>query len=305
MQLISDIVNDLVNDQISLTVALNKTKVLASRISNQTLLDWVNLELIGYINNAEVPSYRKTSGTIKGDFMNSRVKATNYPIPIKLDNENDARLREFIFYDGISTLEAFAVNNNGTLLYQYPESLIRSIERMLQNTNGSQFHLTNAGVEVPSSFAGQALSKIKDKLLNFMLTLEKEFGIESEIIDLKSNSSKVSYIMNNTIINHGDGNVTNTGHNSTVTANINISKGDKNSLSEMLRKNDVEEEDITELIQVIDEETPSPDGAFGSKVNGWIRKMLDKSLDNTWKIGIGAAGNLLATALKLYYGIGV
>jgi len=38
MQLIGQIINDLVNDQTSLGNALNKTKVLASRIGQQELL---------------------------------------------------------------------------------------------------------------------------------------------------------------------------------------------------------------------------------------------------------------------------
>ena len=47
MELISQIINDLIDEEKSLNSALLKTKVLASRIQNQNLLDWINNELSG------------------------------------------------------------------------------------------------------------------------------------------------------------------------------------------------------------------------------------------------------------------
>ena len=40
-----------------------------------------------------------------------------------------------------------------------------------------------------------------------------------------------------------------------------------------------------------------------SRVNNWIKKMMNKSLDGSWQIGIGTAGTLLADAIKGYYGM--
>lgn len=230
MQLISDIINDLVSNQISLTVALNKTKVLATRIGNTGLLEWVNLELTGYQDDELIPSYRKTNGTVKGDFINGMQRGSNFPIQLEVGDENNRKLREFKFSQGIAILEGFLISSKkGTLLYQYPESLMRSIQGLLQNTNGPYFQLTRIGVEVPANFATEVISVVKSKLLDFILTLETEFGIETEINDLKKNNKKVTYIMNNTINTSGDGNVITTGEKAIVTATINITKGNNNS----------------------------------------------------------------------------
>ncbi|HCN85274.1 MAG TPA: hypothetical protein DIT07_16890 [Sphingobacteriaceae bacterium] len=306
MKLISDIINDLVNDQISLTVPLNKTKVLATRIDNKILLDWVNLELKGYPNNGTIPLYRKTSGTLVGNFTNNGYLVSNYPLPLpEMGEELDLQLKEFRMLDNIATLEGFLTSynehNNDSLISVFSDGLLRSIENIMRNTNGPYFQLTSAGIKVPIHFSTQVLSAIKDKLLDFMLNLETEFGIETEITDLKNNNAKINYIMNNTINTTGDGNIINTGDKSKITAEINITKGNKELLEKTLKENGVNHEDITELLNVIDTEQPT-DNSFGIKVNSWLQKMLSKSLDGSWQVGIGAAGTLLAEALKSYYG---
>jgi len=306
MKLISDILNDLVNDQISLSVALNKTKVLATRIDNQALLNWVNSELKGYPNFDSVPDYRSTQGTVIGDFTNGRQHVTNYPLPLpELGDDMDEKIRQFRTVDSVTTLEAFfdipVTENRDSLVFPFPEGMRSSLEDILRNSNGPYFQLINVGIKVPFHFATSVLASVKDKLLEFMLALEKEFGIESEISDLQGNNAKINYIMNNTITNNGDGNVVNTGANATVTANITITKGNKDALAKILTENGVENKDIVELLTVIDTEQ-SEGNTFGTKVTEWMKNMLSKSLDGTWQVGIGAAGTLLAEALKAYYG---
>ncbi|QNR85074.1 hypothetical protein H9N25_00760 [Pedobacter riviphilus] len=305
MKLISDILNDLVNDQISLTVALNKTKVLATRIGNKRLLDWVNSELKGYANLNSVPEYRITHGTIIGDFNNGRQMVTNYPIPLPdLGEKMDDQIRQFRTVDSIYTLESFfkmpGREKLDSLVFPFSDGMRATLEDILRNSNGPYFQLISVGIKVPFHFATSVIAKVKDMLLEFMLEIEKEFGIESDIADLKNNNLKINYIMNNTITNNGDGNVVNTGSNSQITANINIIKGDKEALTKSLKENGVATEDISDLLMVIDTEKPNGN-SFGEKVNNWMKKMLAKSIDGTWQVGIGAAGSLLAELIKAYY----
>ncbi len=304
MKLISDIINELLDERISLTVPLNKTKILATRIVNQPLLNWVNFELKGYPDKELLPPYRKTQGTILGNFINGRHQVINYPLPLPEFGEGmDEEMRTFYLFDGIATIEHFAISKREeSLISRFPDGLKRSIENILQNTNGPYFQLLQVGVSVPIHVAAHVITAVKDKLLEFMLELEKEFGLETEIDDLKKNNAKINYIMGTTINNNGDGNVINTGHKANVKANIHLTKGGKAELQKTLTENDVAESDITELLNVIDTEIPF-NGNFGSKVNSWIQKMIAKSLDGSWQISIGAAGTLLAEALHKYYGL--
>lgn len=50
MKLLDTIISELVNVEISLSSPLLKTKILASRLQNKELLEWVNNELKGYSN---------------------------------------------------------------------------------------------------------------------------------------------------------------------------------------------------------------------------------------------------------------
>lgn len=82
-----------------------------------------------------------------------------------------------------------------------------------------------------------------------------------------------------------------------------ILPNDFSSVYKLLKENGVFEDDIQELKSIVENEKPNEDKkTFGEKTNAWISKMISKSLDGSWAIGIGAAGKLLADAIKAYYG---
>ncbi|GAA4447325.1 hypothetical protein GCM10023189_03570 [Nibrella saemangeumensis] len=100
-----------------------------------------------------------------------------------------------------------------------------------------------------------------------------------------------------------EGVLINTGDNAHISSNIETKKGNFEALAKKLRDSYVLDEDITELKSLLEMDSPNEERrTFGEKVNGWISKMIIKSLDGSWAIGIGTAGNLLADAIKAYYG---
>jgi hypothetical protein len=140
------------------------------------------------------------------------------------------------------------------------------------------------------------------------MQIADEFGHEIEIQDYnkkrESNNQTIMQFMNTNITNTGDGNVINTGEKSKIKAQITISKGNKDELVRHLQQNGISEQDTEELVKIIDSEEPNKEKqTFGTKVNAWVGKMLNKALDGTWQVGIGAAGGLLAEAIGKYYGM--
>jgi hypothetical protein len=82
-----------------------------------------------------------------------------------------------------------------------------------------------------------------------------------------------------------------------------VSKGNFEELKNLLANNNVSEVDINELQSILDKEQPDTETEiFGTETNGWISKMVNKCLDGSWAIGIGAAGKLLADGIKAYHG---
>lgn len=306
MQLIETIINELTDVGLSLTSPLLKTKVLASRIGNNELSNWVNLELNGYKDKEDLPDYRKATGNLIGDYLNGTMRVSNHILPIpSFENSFDDELRSFELYDGIDPLEKMSTIANESLVKQFNQAQVAIIQNLLvsyANVAGN-FQLFTVGISVPAGILKTTLNAVRNKLLDFMIALETEFGLEVKIETLQSNHKKITTIMNTTINTNGDGNLINTGVGATVNNAVTITKGNQEVLKKTLTDNDVSERDANELLQIIDSEQPVSDTDFGTKVNKWIYTMMGKAVDGSWKIGIGAAGGLLAKAISHYYGI--
>lgn len=307
MELISQIINELIDSNKSLEGALLKTKVLASRIQNKELIYWVNSELSGYKPGNILPDYRKNIfAFIKGNYVNGGMKYSNHPIPITgIDEEFQKSLNRVNFHESISGLESIVNDNDSQILgAPIPAEVIGLISDNWRSMGNPYLQVISANRVIPKSVIVEIISKIRNKLLDFMLKVDEQFGSLSEIEKLKTKTEEISTIMSQTIINNtGDGNILNTGDKAKIVAKINISKGSKEELVNYLQENGISEEDTTELISIIDTEEPNlKKKAFGKKVGNWTKNMISKAVDGTWDVGIGAAGTILAEAIGKFYG---
>lgn len=103
-------------------------------------------------------------------------------------------------------------------------------------------------------------------------------------------------------IQAGDGNIITTGSNNTISSNIQVNKNDLNSLRQALSKLKIASEDIEEISTIVQQEKPDAQGNFGSRTRGWLGKMLNKSVEGTWELGIATAGGVLTEVLKKFFG---
>lgn len=307
MKLINDIINELIDTEKSISSPLLKTKVLASRLQNEVLLNWVSSELKGYDRSDELPDYRKFKGNIVGTFIAGSQQYNSQPVPIiGLDKKFQASLTNMDFFDSVSSLENLKrEDGRGKLEHTFPAEITGLIEQNWRKMGNPYLQLVNCKRWIAGNVVEGILACVRNNLLDFMLKIDSEFGNITEIEELKTKKEAIATIMNQTIINNtGDGNVLNTGEKVNISANINITKGSKDELFKRLQEGGVKEEDIAELVEIIDEEEPNfVNNTFGQKVNTWTQKMLGKALDGSWNIGIGAAGSLVAEVVKAYYGM--
>lgn len=106
-----------------------------------------------------------------------------------------------------------------------------------------------------------------------------------------------------TTINAGRNSVITTGNKNTINS-INIVKGNLNNVEEELKHFKVATTDIREIIEILKiEKLVTHNGEFGMKTKSWLGKMMQKSIDGTWEVGIATAGGVLAEILKKYFGI--
>lgn len=308
LKLISDIINSLIDDKSSLNSALLKTKVLASRIDSKELLNWVNHEISGYVTKNDLPEYRNNiSSFLKGTYINGNMKYSNQPIPtLGLGPMFEDSLNKTYFLQSISILENYS-NEETTDIFEspIPAEIVGFIEENWRKLGNSYLQLVNVNKIIPKSSYTQIVTIVRNKLLDFMLEIDAQFGNITEIDQLKKKPELITKIVNKTIINNiGDGNISNTGDNATIKANIKISKGNKEQLLEKLKSKRVNDEDAVELIEVIDKDSVDMNSReFGPQVKRWITKMLGKSVEGTWDIGIEVAGGFLLELIKDYYGM--
>ena len=103
----SKIIKELVSNEISLEEALNRLLIIASDIENDELAQWVENELNGYSDSAELPAYRvidigDTYFVYSG--INGRFKVENAPLPFLEILGVDKREYSFNILDGVNSL---------------------------------------------------------------------------------------------------------------------------------------------------------------------------------------------------------
>lgn len=314
--IINDVINDLLDAEKSLVNPLMRLNYFGRLTKNNELIEFTNNEINGYKSrDAIVPEYRKTIGSLIVEaqaYMNRHT----VEIPISmLDSPFNEALRYVDVREGIATVEKMAkemLESKGDKNEFYrpvPMEMLHIIQPALRKLYKSDVRIDAVGAKIIGN--GNIIidipSYIRTKLLEFVMQIAEQFGYEIEIKTYnekqETNNQTIVQFMSTNITNTGDGNVINTGDKAKIDANITINKGNKDELSDFLQKNGISAEDTAELVEIIDTEEPNPEKkTFGAKVNGWIGKMVNKALDGSWNVGIGAAGGLLAEAIGKYYG---
>jgi len=304
-EMISDLISDLVNVDKALSSIFLKTKVFANKIQNKELLDWISKEANGY--DEGIPQYRIYRGAISGSYFTGSLHCKNQPIPTSgLEKIWQEEISLFKFTQSISALESMLLTSKSNVLVNpFPSEILGLIQDSFDKTNQSHIQLLSAKKSISLIAVSEILSIVRNKMLDFILKIDSEFGDTFKLSDLKNKNKEITTIMNQTIIHtSGDGNTVNTGDKSKLNINVNISKSNKDELVNYLKEVGVNEVDSNELIEIIDIDEPNIENKiFGSKVNNWMKKMLSKSVDGTWQVSIGAAGAVLGDAITKYYGM--
>lgn len=307
MNVVEQIIDELSDSEKSLATPFLKTKVLASRIGNEELLEWVSHELSGYsIENT--PPYRIGRPVVTCDLTDGYNVNYNSALPMTLiDAKIASELTKHRFNDTIQTLEDVVKSHpSGGMVKRMGEDLASILTKQIQD-KGAELYITNLTVTTSSKQIVEVLSKIRSLLLDFMLKLEKTIPNLNEIMKderkVKEANEAVSHIYNTTINTHGDGNTITTGNSNSIYVKVKVEKNNVEQLKDALRENLVPEEDISEIVEIVQDESATSDGLFGMRVNGWISKMINRALDGSWQISAGAAGGVIVELIKKYYGL--
>ncbi|MBA4260077.1 MAG: hypothetical protein C0446_13010 [Chitinophaga sp.] len=309
--MITSIIELLSDDSKSLTSALLKTQVLASRLDNAELKNWTTNELKGYRNTTLLPEYRVAKANPRCAISDDFNYMDNQPMPVTIFPK---KISDFLISlplkQGVKSLEQTASGEFGEYIVKdFGDDFSAWLTSEAQR-NGQRIQLSNIRILVHIGEVVQALGEIRTRLLELMLELEKQYPdldkqIEIKEVNKSEVNDKIIHIMSHVnITTTGDGNIINTGSHNTFNINTNINKGDTEALVKSLEELNISKDDIEEISSIVLSDPPIYETkTLGQKTRGWISKMINKTLDGTWDITTGTAGGLLTELFKSYFGL--
>ncbi|MGR5141713.1 hypothetical protein ACQKPX_08530 [Photobacterium sp. DNB23_23_1] len=299
MKLIEEIIELLSSGDSNLSTALFKTKVLLHRLGEKELLDWVNGELKGYPEKSSLPSYRTLPVTVRGNASNMAYRYQGQTLPLMhLEKEIRERLDTTHLHQSIAVIEEYAQQDHLqiTIAPEYYPLLSKGL--------GNGYQIESAWGEHSAGAMTQVITEVTSRLLDFVLELSEQFPEELESNEMKERAKElgVSDLFNNAVF--GDNATIVVGDSNSQKVTNTVCKNDLTSLLQILRDNNVPEEDLATLATAIenDSETEVQNGSFGENVSQWMGMMVSKAATTAWDIKVGAAGSLLATAIGKFYG---
>lgn len=298
MRHFDEIISLLSDDKASLASALLKTKVLLRRLGHPEIEPWINDELTGYRADARVPDYRIVGARLTGTLENMARRQTGVGLATwHLPDHVRENLCTAHLGQSVVELESFATAQEGTLASPVPPELYGILGQAY-----SGGHVTSARSVIGTTQIAGVLTEIRSRLLDFLLNLQDTMGDVPES-DMKKAAEGINAreLFNNTVIG-ANATIIVGSHNQTTVCNV--AKGDLAALQKVLADAGIARDDLAALDHAIGEDgdTPHQTRQLGPRVGAWIGTMVQKAATGAWQIGIGAGGNLLASAIALYYG---
>ena len=300
MSLLEEIQSAAIDADSDLGTILRKCKLLAARLGNQELEDWLQWESNGYPDDVDVPDYRIWPLAVRGRFASIRwIREAPVPPACLPENAAEAYGRYQCKLSIAAVETALRENKSGQI-----QVATGDISLMLNDVYKHE-NCIESWAEFSTPNLVELLNSVRNRILDFALALWKQHPQAGEMdagaaVDVPQ--AAVTQIFNTTV--HG-GAANLVGHATGAMVTFNVTQGDFETLRQALVANSVAVEDIGELQQALTAEAaPTEAGKYGPRVSAWISKMMQKAADGSWQIGVGAAGTLIGQLIAKFYGIG-
>ena len=304
MSLIKEIQEAAVDSSIDLPTLLRKCRLLAARMRNQDLAQWVDYELNRYPSRESLPSYRILGAQSFGDFYDSLGNGIkSAPIP---SYSVPSEVREFVttqsFLVGVGEIDAMVQNfkNSPTIQLRWSSD----VSLRLGESIYAGFSCFGAWKMVSRSAVIGILETVRNRILEFSIEIEAKISDDADMSSLAEFPQDRSQQIFQTVIYGEVGNLSYGSSGFSQTAEFHVAKNDQSSLRRFLESHEVTEKDICELVNALKEDVePDQQGKLGKRTSEWIGKMVGKAVSGTWNVSSSAAADLLKQAILSYYGL--
>lgn len=290
-------------DEIRASTLLRQVKVLASRMGVQDLEAWVDHELRGYPDDAELPDYRgpfgaQVLGSFNGPFGSS---ISNAPIPSSVFPKElrDGHLFRLSFREPLAQIEELARSSSEKPLHApWPANMIAYTNLLVHRGEITGLYDGMGLVQADrivgvQQFTGM-VDAVRTRVLELALALERVAPDAGERDAPRPDQQTIQNIVTNV---YGGANIavasTNVEQSITLPA-----QGDLSGLLGFLRANGFDDQDIEALQQAI-EEDGDPRQGIGERTQAWLGRMAVGAS----KAAASGLGALAAKAIASFFGL--
>jgi hypothetical protein len=301
LTLLEEIERDASDSRVPIGNLLRKCQILAARLDNAPLRDWVNHELNGYPADAAIPDYRVGLPTLLcGDFQNLAWRVSHQVLPIDgLPADIQERVGSQDLREGVAELEHIQRTAEGGAIRLY---LSPNLWAGLAGIVGVQGYApTNMWRELSASQIEGLLDQVRNRALNLALEIER--------LDPRAGGSaggsgavsadRVTQVFNAVIMGE---NVQYAPASANAYQTI-VKQGDLDSLNARLRELGIDEADLDELAHAIDADGGATGIGPGPNVNGWLGRVTMRLARTAGGIGASASAGLIAAAVAKFLGL--
>ncbi len=187
----SKIIIDLIRNDINIVQAMDVLKLLLLDINDKKITKWLDCEINGYSDKEKIPDYRIVDTDITGDYivgnyLTGGLQAKNHPIPIKPEYVKELITLEIRY--GISEIYQYSLqekDENKQSIF-IPVHLAYIKQASMINGEIISAH-RNIGLYAFTNIIG----KIKNKVLDILIELEKKYGnLDNYYIDFTNKKEK-------------------------------------------------------------------------------------------------------------------
>lgn len=305
---IKELINRIRDSSISTSTPLGEVLRLCMRLGkllgNENLVNWARMEVSGYTKAEDLPDYRKMPSESSGDFygpFGSGIKNAHIPNSIIEKGHREVLCNVYMF-EPVTELEDLATykRSEGNILkLPWSGNMIAYYQRKEIYQNGMV--LASAWRITTQQKLIGILEIIRTRVLDFILEIEDELGLgnisaKPTSKTISSKPEKIQQIFNNKIYG---GNIMIGNTRNITQQTININQGDIESLKNYLKELGVKKNNINELEEAIKKDETERQRP-GPAVKSWLKKAGEFGTS----IVSNTLGQLLASAVAKYYGIG-
>jgi hypothetical protein len=269
MSLLADIQAECTSKECSVARVLRLCLQLAMRLKHAPLRQWVEHELNGYPQDAELPSYRNFKVRSRGFFADPFIGKGVLDVPLSVLPED---LRPFFETAKLSQ----PISHYESLLGQGNAQLPWPSEFATQYASeASSMECLRAWREIPSASIAGMIDTVKTKVLTMALDIEAQDPTAGDIPSTKPNISEatVSNIVNTNIYGGTVQNLAAGSTGITQVAHSTVRADDPASLVSHLLANGFEKKDADALVKAVADDKSHGASGIGPKAAAWLGKL--------------------------------